>query len=59
MRCFHFALVALQPFFEPVELRPVRRQANPEYSHLGFLRLFHFDLRRVMSPSSAVVENPM
>ena len=43
---FHFALVTLQPFFESVKLRPVRRQANPEYSHLCVFRLSQVNLRR-------------
>ena len=35
------ALVALQPLFESMELRPVGRQADSEYSHLGLFSVFH------------------
>ena len=45
MRCFHFALVALQPFLQPMELRPVRRQADSEYSHRRLFCLSHENLR--------------
>ena len=46
---FHLALVTLQPFLEPVELRPVCRQANPEYSHRRLLWLSHTNLRPIVS----------
>jgi hypothetical protein len=46
---FHLALVALQPLFEPVELRPVCRQANPEYSHRCLLCLSHANLHLPLS----------
>ena len=59
MRCFHLALVALQALFEPVELRPVCRQPNPEYSHLAFFRMFHSDLRHEIGPSSALFDEPV
>src|ERR1017187_6138892 len=45
---FHFSLVAFQPLFQPVELRPIRRQADSEYSYRSLFCSSHANLRRLL-----------